>query len=518
MAETFLHELLQSINSVQSGDQDRDCVICLQETGTMSRETGFVELQLRLPCNHIVGSGCITIWLQANNSCPLCRREFFPAQPRPYLEHGVMEGQEHEAEEEGEEDRLGLLGVICEDYCSQLGLDHEITRIAKLISYDLSRRDVFRHRHGSAVVALAIYIASCVSGHPRSPGEIEGVVNVDDDPARESDRIDGDHIRECYGLVYERRVELITYSIRRLLEDRNVLSGFVWPSIGHERSDEEIERGRNLLAMKRLLADYSEKLHLTFPVDYLAEHIAGNLIRAGFRDLGYPETSSYVSPMEVAIVSIYVASHLVGQPVSRRAIRDLDWIGIDLRSTYRIVRAECAELVGEDFQEIFDLDLSWESLEKDVAEESDDGGRGDREDDDSMMEDQSNYGEALRGESTGDVSASTVSRIQGVTDLCNDYCNRLALTNGYRANFLARELGEYFAHLATFADHGTESIAAACVYMACELLGHFVTFEDLETLAAMNVATIDATHALMLNQLDEGSMRSIIDSMMETDP
>ena len=96
MAEAFLDGLLQTTNITQSDDQN--CVICLQETGKISRETGYVELLVRLPCTHLVGSGCISRWLTENNSCPICRREFFPAQPRPYLEHGVMDGQGDEDE------------------------------------------------------------------------------------------------------------------------------------------------------------------------------------------------------------------------------------------------------------------------------------------------------------------------------------------------------------------------------------------------------------------------------------
>lgn len=54
-----------------------------------------MECEICLPCNHKVGSRCIATWLNptgaANNSCPLCRHVFFPAQPRPYLEHEVRE-------------------------------------------------------------------------------------------------------------------------------------------------------------------------------------------------------------------------------------------------------------------------------------------------------------------------------------------------------------------------------------------------------------------------------------------
>ena len=91
----------------------------------MSRETGLIKLQLRLPCGHVVGSECIAVWLKANNSCPICRREFFPAQPRPDLEDGMMEGQEEEdqveeeeEDEEEEADRLRRLEGVCQEYCS----------------------------------------------------------------------------------------------------------------------------------------------------------------------------------------------------------------------------------------------------------------------------------------------------------------------------------------------------------------------------------------------------------------
>ena len=57
----------------------------------MNTSTGVVEWEIRLPCGHSVGSSCIVTWLRDNNSCPACRKTFFPAQPRPYLEHGIFE-------------------------------------------------------------------------------------------------------------------------------------------------------------------------------------------------------------------------------------------------------------------------------------------------------------------------------------------------------------------------------------------------------------------------------------------
>ncbi|CAD6569024.1 MAG: hypothetical protein ASARMPREDX12_002032 [Alectoria sarmentosa] len=57
-----------------------ECVICLLPYGA-AQDEGTIEHPVRLPCNHIVGSNCISQWLhpdkEAKNSCPLCRRKFF---------------------------------------------------------------------------------------------------------------------------------------------------------------------------------------------------------------------------------------------------------------------------------------------------------------------------------------------------------------------------------------------------------------------------------------------------------
>ena len=60
----------------------QECLICKEEYGARSSETETTERQIRLPCNanHMVGSNCISIWLQDHNTCPICRYIFFPAE------------------------------------------------------------------------------------------------------------------------------------------------------------------------------------------------------------------------------------------------------------------------------------------------------------------------------------------------------------------------------------------------------------------------------------------------------
>ena len=86
MSQEYLNRLLSSPEHRVQGE----CVICLEPYNTLNSTTGIMEVEIRLSCGHTVGSACIVTWLRENNSCPLCRETFFPRQPRPYLEHGIM--------------------------------------------------------------------------------------------------------------------------------------------------------------------------------------------------------------------------------------------------------------------------------------------------------------------------------------------------------------------------------------------------------------------------------------------
>ena len=72
-SKQFLSQLLRKENTVHVED-GQECMVCL---GTVP-----VERQIQLPCNpkHQVGHFCIVRWLEAHNTCPLCRYEFFPAE------------------------------------------------------------------------------------------------------------------------------------------------------------------------------------------------------------------------------------------------------------------------------------------------------------------------------------------------------------------------------------------------------------------------------------------------------
>ena len=211
MAQEFLYQLLRMENHVQNihAEEER-CFICLEEYGTLSRETGTIEVAIRLPCNHCTGSACIATWLKDRNSCPICRHEFFPAQPRPYLEHGIMDdGDEDEDEDEFDEDEIDAddydhfnhsnsevtIKELIEDYCQKLLLADKIPTLSLFIARKLSQWNEWTQGHTKwCVAAVSIYIASFVSREPRSPRDIYIVSLVDED-----------HIRSAYDELYPLR-------------------------------------------------------------------------------------------------------------------------------------------------------------------------------------------------------------------------------------------------------------------------------------------------------------------------
>lgn len=85
--EEYLNRLLNTYEDRVQGE----CAICFETYNTMNTSTGIIEAGVRLSCGHTVGSACIATWLRDQNNCPLCRETFFPRQPRPYLEHGIMD-------------------------------------------------------------------------------------------------------------------------------------------------------------------------------------------------------------------------------------------------------------------------------------------------------------------------------------------------------------------------------------------------------------------------------------------
>lgn len=77
MAAKFLQQLLELQEDNLPSDS---CVICFREYGTIQTAEEVTKAAVRLPCGHVMGSGCIATWLapaNGKNTCPCCRYKLF---------------------------------------------------------------------------------------------------------------------------------------------------------------------------------------------------------------------------------------------------------------------------------------------------------------------------------------------------------------------------------------------------------------------------------------------------------
>ena len=292
MSESFLHELFQKCNIVHL--QGGSCGICMQDYDTLSRETGTIEVAVCLPCNHIVGSACIATWLKDNNTCPFCRREFFPAQSRPHLEQGII----HDEEINDQGDQRSIREIV-DDFCTHLELDMEISMISRFLVQELIASRLLDEGHTEwCVIAVSIYMASHITGRPRSPGEISEVADLE-----------ADHIRETYDIIYPERNNLTDARLLALLEDMFDQTGpLSWPARGHEVTDEEIENWQALAMLKERCEEGCHELGLVAAVGDFATRVATKLFTGGLM--------ARLSFREMTAASIFMASHMTHHPVS----------------------------------------------------------------------------------------------------------------------------------------------------------------------------------------------------------
>ena len=305
-------------NSVHNPEER--CGICLEEYGTLSRGTGTIEVEIRLPCNHTIGSACIAVWLSTNNTCPVCRHEFFPAQPRPYLEHGIMNGQDDaEQHYEGHRQTVSEINAV---YCDELSLDTEISMISGLIAQKLTESENWSQGHTSrCIVAVSIYMASYLTGEPRSPREIATVTGVE-----------ADHIRFTYDLIYPEREQLAHADLLSLLEDAfDAMAPLNWPAPGYEFTDEQIDEQIENSLISRMLRQACEggcnELGLGVDVVDISTQIAEDLCAAGLM--------SALGPEGLTAAAIFMASHMVGCPVAAGRIAEvMDTSEVAVRAAY----------------------------------------------------------------------------------------------------------------------------------------------------------------------------------------
>lgn len=172
-------------------DADEECAICQEKYGTPTS----AEYKIQLPCcgKHAMGSKCIGTWLRKNNTCPLCRQEFFPESGYKIDEDGNYYSDEDEVEDEDDDYRdisdgydqqqldsaLYHVRKFCHVLCYKLGLRapgdlavHVATELAHRLCHFQVFPDCATHVDFLNLAAACIYMASYITWQPLTMDEI----------------------------------------------------------------------------------------------------------------------------------------------------------------------------------------------------------------------------------------------------------------------------------------------------------------------------------------------------------
>ena len=325
-------------NRVQNKrDEEERCSICLEEYGTLSRETGTIEVEVRLPCNHCTGSACIATWLKDHNSCPICRLEFFKAQPRPYEDEEDQDDwfdeDEIDADDYDHFHRSGpeiTLKELIEDYCQKLLLTDDIPSLSLCIARKLSDWNQWLQDHTKwCIAAVSIYIASYVSRDPRSPRDIYIVSLVDED-----------HIRSTWDEIYPIREDLadddmacflslpdvVSFMDDPLTSDASYAHLLNWPTRGSESIDTQIESQYMGRKLRQGCDEVCFELGLGATIAEFSKLITEKLY--GFRFLLHPRA--------IVGAGILVASYCMGN-----ATVTFDRVAEMVRTDRHLLRTAC---------------------------------------------------------------------------------------------------------------------------------------------------------------------------------
>lgn len=326
MSQEFLNRLLGNPENYVHAD----CMICLEKYNTLNTSTGVVEREIRLPCGHGVGSSCIVIWLQANNNCPACRAIFFPAQPRPYLEHGVM-GSDTLRMAGFPTRNVELTHLLNLDLSIVFGdpdLPEDVQSVARSMAGYLT--NYVQTQDHQSMAAASIYMASHLLHHPKTLEEISRVSGVDPD-----------QIRSVYRQGYPSRMQLISVNVLQSIAGDYVEGMLAFlPPPGENGSIDSKARMRNFYRQHSLYTHHLTRLETPTLCLYYSRDLGGLQIMFAALEIIKNETllqdrlGVRFRPLEAA-VAVYMATHLLGDPVSYRRIADL--VGVregNIRTAY----------------------------------------------------------------------------------------------------------------------------------------------------------------------------------------
>ena len=276
-----------------------------------------------MSCGHTFGSACIAAWLRENNSCPLCRETFFPGQPRPYLEDGILDVDRPNAFRASTGPGLlletldRLLSIFIRESTGSLG---RVT--ASILSRmrglrDENSRPALQNRNLPIMVAVSFYMASHLLRQPRSPEEsLLGEL-----------RLSADRIRSIYTSIYPLRAQFLDSGILGLIAGNRLdgMLAFLPPPDGANASIGDKELRRESGRQKHSSGNVNDEVYglcHSFSTNVggpTAEYIAKKICKKGLveRRLGLT-----FPPLKAAI-GLYMAAHLLGVQVSAQRIANM---------------------------------------------------------------------------------------------------------------------------------------------------------------------------------------------------
>lgn len=214
----------------------------------------------------------------------MCRREFFPAEPRLYPEYGTIAAGGSDVED-GDEEQNGLdrlIGVI-EWSSRELDLSPEACRLSIVIGRRAFGMDLLRDSSRREKAAMSIFVASHLVSDPVTVDEIAEVVELS-----------GRTIYDTYRHFYPARRAVMDREFLLLLDEDPAQ----WPSTGANEFWEMI----------------AERLNMT------QEYSLFEVSRILCYDLMDKPYSNAVSISSIIALSIYLAGHLKDIPIPLQEI------------------------------------------------------------------------------------------------------------------------------------------------------------------------------------------------------
>lgn len=213
MAAAFLARLPKVGRGILA-QEDQHCSICMEVYGTTPSASGVIERAVRLPCNHVIGSECISLWLTPspsqrsnNNTCPICRHVLFEApSPETETDHDSDDDAWHRQIHVILRERIRILG-------HHLSLSTNVTNMGAHIADRIHDRGPMDGWPLVAVAAGSLYMACYAMYEPRSLQAISRGI-----AATGMGDIEADVIQRTYdwlvpyrrGLIHEGLLEEVT--------------------------------------------------------------------------------------------------------------------------------------------------------------------------------------------------------------------------------------------------------------------------------------------------------------------